>query len=188
MTAQLDTAQAPPTRLELLAGFLKIGLLGFGGVGPVARHIIVHERGWLDDADYARTTGICQVLPGANTVNAAVIIGDRYGGALGALVSLVGLMGAPVVIAAGLALAYAAWGELPAVQSMLQAIAAAAAGLVLGTGVKLAWASPRRLATLVAIAGAVVGVALLLQPLVLVVAVVGPIAVAIGWWELKREK
>lgn len=43
--------------------------MGFGGVGPIARHIIVTERNWLDDRGYAELMGICQALPGANTVN-----------------------------------------------------------------------------------------------------------------------
>ena len=32
---------------------------------------------WLDDRGYAELIGICQALPGANTVNAAVMIVDR---------------------------------------------------------------------------------------------------------------
>ena len=42
-----DRGQAPlrPVgKTELFLGFLKIGLLGFGGVGPWSRHVIVEER------------------------------------------------------------------------------------------------------------------------------------------------
>ena len=71
--SSLDTAsEAPrPSLPDLFTGFLKIGLMGFGGVGPVARHIIVAERNWLDDRGYAELMGICQALPGANTPGSA---------------------------------------------------------------------------------------------------------------------
>jgi chromate transporter len=32
---------------QLFLGFLKIGLLGFGGLAPVAHHVIVEDRAWL---------------------------------------------------------------------------------------------------------------------------------------------
>ena len=87
MTARETATDTPrPSLSDLFTGFLKIGLMGFGGVGPVARHIIVAERRWLDDRGYAELMGICQALPGANTVNAAVMLGDRFRGAAGASV------------------------------------------------------------------------------------------------------
>ena len=42
-----------PARGALLAGFLKIGLLGFGGVMPLARRVLVDERGWLTNQAFA---------------------------------------------------------------------------------------------------------------------------------------
>ncbi len=82
---------APPTRifrLDLFTGYLKIGLLGFGGVAPWSRNIIVEEQGWLPAEDYAAILGFGQRLPGANTVNAAVINGDRFQGVTGGLIAL----------------------------------------------------------------------------------------------------
>jgi chromate transporter len=185
-----DTApeRPAPTRLELLLGFMKVGLLGFGGVAPLARHIIVEERRWLDEAEYARTIGICQVMPGANTVNAAVMIGDRFAGPSGAAIAVCGVMGPPLVITAGLALAYGAWGDIPAVKSMLQAVAATGSGLVLGTALRLARASPRRLSAAVAILGAAIGVGIFRVALPTAVAGVGALAVAVAWLELRRAR
>ena len=46
----VTAAVLPPiTRRALFASFLKMGLLGFGGVLPWARRVIVDERRWLDD-------------------------------------------------------------------------------------------------------------------------------------------
>ena len=72
-----------PTRLGLFLTFARIGICGFGGVGPWARRIIVEDCGWLDEREYAEVLGLCQVLPGPNVGNVAVCIGDRFHGALG---------------------------------------------------------------------------------------------------------
>ena len=69
-----------PGRLELFLGYLKIGLLGFGGVAAWARHVIVEERRWLTEREYAEVLGLGQVLPGPNVGNAAVMIGRRFHG------------------------------------------------------------------------------------------------------------
>ena len=71
--------------LELFSGFARIGLMGFGGVAPVARHVIVEERKWLDDRDYAAVLGVGQILPGANVLNGAGMTGAIPGSSLGIL-------------------------------------------------------------------------------------------------------
>lgn len=126
-----------PTLAALFSGFLKIGLMGFGGVGPIARHIIVTERGWLDDRGYAQLIGLCQALPGANTVNAAVMIGDRYRGIAGALACVVALMAVPLVCLVGLATVYDMVAGQRWAQVALTGAAASAAGLIIGTAARL---------------------------------------------------
>jgi chromate transporter len=121
----------------LFTGFLKIGLMGFGGVGPIARHIIVAERGWLDDRGYAELMGICQALPGANTVNVAVMLGDRFRGPIGALTCLVALMAMPLLVLVAIANIYDAVSNHPLAQIALTGAAASAAGLILGTAARL---------------------------------------------------
>ena len=138
MSALETTTGAPPPSLpNLFTGFLKIGMMGFGGVGPVARHIIVAERNWLDDRGYAELMGICQALPGANTVNAAVMLGDRFRGSAGALTCVFALMAMPLLCLVGLANAYDAVSSHPLAQVALTGAAASAAGLILGTAVRL---------------------------------------------------
>lgn len=138
MTTLETATDAPrPTLPALFTGFLKIGLMGFGGVGPVARHIIVAERNWLDDRGYAELIGICQALPGANTVNAAVMLGDRFRGALGALTCVFALMAMPLLCLVAIANLYGAVADHPLAQVALTGAAASAAGLILGTAARL---------------------------------------------------
>jgi Chromate transport protein ChrA len=93
--------------------FLKIGVLGFGGVAAWARHVLVVERRFLDGRAFAEDFGLASSLPGANTVNLSVMLGDRFCGVSGAIAALTGLMGAPLVILAAIASLYARFGDLP---------------------------------------------------------------------------
>ena len=78
---QNKTLSHPPiARAMLFAAFLKIGLLGFGGVMPWARRVLVEERAWLSDREFAELIGMCQVLPGPNVVNLSVILGSLWTG------------------------------------------------------------------------------------------------------------
>jgi len=136
-TLESATDAKRPTLSNLFTGFLKIGMMGFGGVGPIARHIIVTERNWLDDRGYAELIGICQALPGANTVNAAVMLGDRFRGMAGALICVFGLMAVPLLSLVAIANFYDAVSDHPLAQVALTGAAASAAGLILGTAARL---------------------------------------------------
>src|SRR5512138_3121023 len=105
----------PPTiaRATLFASFLKIGLLGFGGVMPWARRVLVDERGWLTDREFAELIGMCQVLPGPNVVNLSVILGSRWQGPVGSLLALTGILFVPVVAVLILATFYASVAHSP---------------------------------------------------------------------------
>lgn len=171
------------SRTQLFLGFLKIGMLGFGGVAPWARHVIVIERRWLTDKEYAALLGIGQVLPGPNTMNAAIMIGDRFRGAIGALVAVLGMMAMPLVILVTLASLYASFGQMPDVQAAIAAAASAAAGLVIGTAIKMAVKlKPTRLALLFG-SVAFVAIGLLRLPLLPTVIVLMALSILGAAWE-----
>src|ERR1043165_3246690 len=85
------------TRATLFVAFLKIGLLGFGGVMPWARRVLVEERAWLSDREFVELLGMCHVLPGPNVVNLSVILGSRWQGPIGSLLALTGILFVPVI-------------------------------------------------------------------------------------------
>ncbi|MTJ84315.1 MAG: chromate transporter [Telmatospirillum sp.] len=172
----------PPGRLQLFLGFLKIGLMGFGGVAAVARHVLVDDRRWLTERDYASVLGVGQVLPGGNVVNASVMIGERFHGPMGAVVALSGLMAMPLAILLVLATLYERFSGFPAVHAAMGGTAAAAAGLTIGTALKLA----RRLrpppsATAFGLA-AFAGTALLHLPLLDTLLVLAPLSIGAQLW------
>jgi len=125
------------SRRLLFLTFLKIGVCGFGGVAPWARRVIVEERQWLCEQDYAELLGVCSALPGANTVNIAVILGDRYNGVLGSISAVAGLLLMPLLILVGIAALYERFAINVDVSNAVAGAAAATAGLVLGTGLKM---------------------------------------------------
>ncbi|HEY1735701.1 MAG TPA: chromate transporter [Methylovirgula sp.] len=126
-----------PSRRQLFLTFLKIGVCGFGGVASWAHRIIVEERRWLSDQDYAELLGIASLLPGANTVNIAVMLGDRYRGITGSVSGVGGLLLMPLLILIGIAILYEKYALQGDVRNAVACAAAATAGLVLATGVKM---------------------------------------------------
>ena len=168
---------AAVSRTDLFFGFLKVGLLGFGGVAPWARHIIVNERRWLSERDYAALLGVGQALPGANTVNAAVMIGDKFQGVIGAMLCVCGLMALPLVILIGVATLYASFAERPLVEAAMTGAAAAAAGLIIGMALKMLRELRLAPVALVFSVSAFAAIAILGWPFVPVLAVLIPASI-----------
>jgi chromate transporter len=167
---RLADADLPPiTRRALFASFLKMGLLGFGGVLPWARRVIVDERRWLGDREFAELIGLCQVLPGPNVVNLSVIIGARTHGAIGSLIAVSGILLVPVGLMLVIATFYAAVAHDPLMRNAIAGASAAAAGLILGTAVRLLLHARPPLRGMVTGAAAFVAVGLLQWPLVWVI-------------------
>jgi chromate transporter len=161
-------------RIDLFLGFFKLGALAFGGTGPLSRAIIVDDRRWLDDAEFAALLGLCQALPGANTCNLAVMLGDRFHGAVGAALALAGLLTAPLAILVAVASFFTTFATFSDVRAALFGATAAAAGLAIGTAVKMTIKVrfDARIAALAAAAFA--GSAILRLPLPLILAILVP--------------
>lgn len=171
-------ATVVPGRLDLFLGYLKIGLFGFGGVAAWARRVIVEERHWLTEREYAEILGLGQVLPGPNVGNAAVMIGRRFHGLAGALLATGGIYCAPLVILIALCLLYDRYGQLPAVAPAMAGIAAAAAGMVIGTAGKMAGKLQLAPEAIVILLLATLAAAWLRLPLPLIVVLLAPLSIA----------
>jgi chromate transporter len=175
-------ADLPPiTRRALFASFLKMGLLGFGGVLPWARRVIVDERRWLGDREFAELIGLCQVLPGPNVVNLSVIIGARTHGAIGSLIAVTGILLVPVGLMLVIAAFYAAVAHAPLMRNAIAGASAAAAGLILGTAVRLLRHARPPLRGMVTGAAAFVAVGVLQWPLVWVIVVLIVAGIGAEW-------
>jgi chromate transporter len=171
----------PLSHAMLFAGFFQAGITGFGGVLPVARRLIVDERRWLTQAAFNDLFSLCQFMPGANIVNFAFAFGARHRGLSGAAAAVLGLLSAPVCIVMALGAAYARYGQLPLARHGLAGLAAAAAGLVLGTALKIATPIFAR-QTDILIAVAVIALVLLRHlSLPLTMAIILPVSLFFAW-------
>jgi chromate transporter len=180
----LQPSRIAPKPLELFIAFSLISVSGFGGVLYWSRRMMVDERKWMTAEEFNEAYALCNFLPGPNIVNFSVVFGRQVGGTLGALVALLGLLGPPFLLVTLLGLLYAYYGDIAALQRVLAGVAAAAAGLTISTGVKMAGPLFRQrpgLAHVVAIA-AFLAVGILRWPIYWVLGVLIPCGIALAWW------
>jgi chromate transporter len=183
--------ERPGSPLQLFIAFTLLGLQGFGGVLAVAQRGLCEQRRWLTRHEFVEILSIGQLLPGPNVCNLALIIGDRFFGTRGAFAALGGLMVLPTVIVLSLTALYSQWSDLPQVAGALRGMAVVAAGITVGTALRLAGSlRPGPLGGLGSIAFAVatfVLVALMRAPLVWTLVGLGSLAVGIAWLRLARR-
>ena len=75
--------------LDLLLGFLEVGLFSFGGgyaAIPLIRDVVL-SRGWLDDEAITYMIAVSESTPGPIMVNMATYVGSVKGGVLGAAIA-----------------------------------------------------------------------------------------------------
>jgi chromate transporter len=178
-----DSPPRPTSARDLFVTFTVLALQGFGGVLAVTQRELCDRKRWLTHGQFVEVLSIAQVLPGPNVVNVALIVGDRYFGWRGAFAALAGMMTIPLVLVLALAATYMNAEHLPAVAGALRGMAAVAAGLIIGTGLRLAASlrgTPIGAPAAVALAtAAFVAIALLRWPLVWVL--LGLAAIGTGW-------
>jgi chromate transporter len=162
----------------LFVEFIKISLLGFGGGIVLAHRCAVERRRWLSEAEFADALTLCQFMPGPNVVGIAICIGAKTRGLLGALIAFAGFALIPGTIGFTLAVLYLGQAQIPLVQHTLTGISAAAAGLMIGTGLRFLrphWRDPRAMI----LAGlAFLGLAIAKLPLLFILAILTPLGVA----------
>jgi chromate transporter len=184
MNGNPDGNQTTRKRLSvqtLFLGFFQAGILGFGGVFPVARRIIVDQRQWMSATAFNDLFSLCQFLPGANIVNFAFAFGARNRGIAGAGAAVAGLLTAPLIIVLCISALYQRYGAIPVVQHGLGGLAAAASGLVLGTAMQIAapvCRGPRQI-LVAALAFGLVILAHFSLPLTMLLVL--PFSVALAW-------
>jgi chromate transporter len=183
-------AERPSSPRDLFVAFTLLALQGFGGVLAVAQRELCERRRWLTHAQFVEVLSIAQVLPGPNVVNVALIVGDRFFGWRGASAALAGMLVLPLVIVLALSAVYVRTSDVSAVAGALRGMGAVAAGLIIGTALRIA-ASLRGTpiggaAALALAAAAFVAVALLRWPLAWVLPSLGALGTAWAWRQIVR--
>lgn len=197
-TPQPSTSQGPQplarpaSCTELFIAFTGLALQGFGGVLAVAQRVMCEQRSWLSRAEFTEMISLAQVLPGPNVINLAAMFGDRHFGTRGALAAMAGMLAVPMVIVLVATAIYTQYAAHPMVAGGLRGMGAAAAGMIIGTAIKLA--APLRQSEL-GLAGVLAAgfagfaaIALLRWPLVAVLPALGLAACALAWWRIRPPR
>lgn len=127
----------PRSCAELFWACTWLALQGFGGVLAVVQRELVERRRWLTAQQFMEDWAAAQLLPGPNVVNLALMIGGRAFGWRGAVAALAGMLLAPLVLLLVIASAFAHVADHPAAQGALRGMGAVAAGLIVGTALRL---------------------------------------------------
>ncbi len=186
-TATQSVSPRDVSLAELFKGFMIIGLLGFGGLAMSAYYIIVEKRRWLDKKEFSELFAICSILPGGNIMNATIMIGARYQGALGSVVAMSALLLMPLLILIALAMTYDHFSYLPDVRAAMAGAASAAAGLIVATATKLGLGVVWRVAPIVFAVTTFVAVSIFHAPLWMVVMTIGSLSILMASRAGKRS-
>lgn len=121
-----------PSLLELFTTWLHIGATSFGGGSAtqllIQQHFVARRR-WMTPEAFAQDWAIVQFAPGINLVAMTVLIGHRFGGAPGVVVSLLGMLGPAIAITVAMTALYTQVRHVPQVQGALRGVTPALVGL-----------------------------------------------------------
>jgi chromate transporter len=110
---------------EICLSFLWLGTVAFGG--PAAHIAMMEEefvrrRGWISHSDFLDMLGASNLIPGPSSTEMAIHIGHQRGGWRGLIVAGTSFILPAMLIVLAFAWAYAAFGSLPRIQSVLYGI------------------------------------------------------------------
>jgi chromate transporter len=176
-----DSGERRVSALDLFLVFTRITLSSFGGALFWSHRALVVQHRWLTEYEFAETLSLAQLLPGANGVNLAVLIGYRFGGWRGAFAALGGFLAAPCCVIALLGFLHNRYGELPLVHAALTGMSAVAVGLLIATAARMVVVLQRRLLPWAFAALTFAGVGVMRWPFLVVVGVLAPFAIAAAW-------
>lgn len=183
-----DPPRVAPSCRELFIGFALVGISGFGGVMPFARRMLVEQRRWIDEREFLDVLSLCQFLPGPNIVNMSIVVGRRFHGPRGALAASGGLMLLPFLLILVLGTLFRAAGEIAGVRAAFGGVAAAAAGLVVAMGARMARPILDSWWQIAVAALGFVAIAVLRWPLVWVVVGLVPVGLVFALRDARRSR
>ena len=119
------TCKSSRPLIELAGLFLKLGTTAFGG--PAA-HIammeeeVVRRRKWLTHDEFLDLIGATNLIPGPNSTELAIHIGQRRAGWLGLIVAGACFILPAMLIVSTIAWAYLRYGQLPETNALLYGV------------------------------------------------------------------
>ena len=122
--------------LDLLIGFLKVGLFAFGGAYgaiPLIRDVVL-SYGWLDDEMLTYMIAVSESTPGPIMVNLATYVGSSQAGFPGALITTTAVVLPSFIIILLIMVLLKKLLKNPYVQAVLRGMKPCIIGIILATG------------------------------------------------------
>jgi chromate transporter len=119
---------------ELARLFLKLGVTAFGGPAAhiaMMRHEVVIKRKWLTEQHFLDLIGATNLIPGPNSTEMAIHIGQERAGWKGLLIAGFCFIMPAVIITGCLAWLYKLYGQLPQIQPFVYGIKPAIIAVIL---------------------------------------------------------
>ena len=155
---------------------------------PLIQREVVDRQGWIDEQEFLNMIALAQAAPGLIAVNSAIFIGWRVGGWRGVCGAVLGAVLPSFVIILLIAMVFADWKELPAVEAAFKGIRPAVVALIaaplfkLAKSAKISW-----LTVLIPIAAALLIWLLGVNPVWVIVATIVITLVVVDIVERRRK-
>jgi chromate transporter len=165
----------------LFTEFLKVSLYGLGGGLLWAHRSAVEQRRWISEEEFADILSLCQFMPGPNVVGIAVCVGANRRGSAGAIAAAAGFVVIPWTIGFSLGVLLLQYAHIAVLQNILGGISAAAAGLLIATGIRILRPHRKRPMALALAALAFGGIVFTKLPLLVVLFTLASFGIAVSW-------
>jgi chromate transporter len=142
----------------------------------------------MDEQEFAETLTLCQLMPGPNIVGITVCVGAKLRGAVGAVSAVAGFILLPWTIGLAIGSVVLQYAEIAVLRNVLGGLSASAAGLLIGTGLRLLAPHRSRRTALLFAGLAFAGMAFTRLPLTMVLLALAPISIAVAGIESARAR
>jgi len=118
---------------KLFASTFYLSAFTFGGgyvIIPLMRKKFVDEYHWIDEKEMLDLAAIAQSAPGAIAVNAAILVGYRLAGVLGAMITILGTVLPCLIILSVISFFYVAFKKSIIIASILRGMSAGVAAVI----------------------------------------------------------
>jgi chromate transporter len=125
---------------QLIAYFLRLGTVGFGGPIALAGYMqrdLVEEKRWISEQDFKEGLALAQLAPGPLAAQLAIYIGWVRGGIVGATLVGVAFVVPSFLMVLGIAAFYVAAEGLPWMQGLFYGVGAAVIAIIARSAAKL---------------------------------------------------
>ncbi len=148
----------PVSRTQMARTFFRIGATAYGGPAIVARirEVVVLEKGWASEGEFAESLAFAQMLPGPVAVLTAAHLGWRLHGGTGTAVAMTAYVTPAFLLMLALSVAYFRFEGLPVVAKAFRGLGAAVVAIVVQSILSMAQPAIKNWRGLAIAAGAVV--------------------------------